>query len=317
VIDQAEQHFGRTPRAARAKRTYRSDLAILTDPEAKNLPSDKQALRRFIKAARDLAINAELIEQDDASDIAEYDALFIREATYVNHPTYRLSRRAASEGLVVIDDPISILRCTNKVFLAELFARTGIPHPKTIVAHDDNVDTIADAVGLPCVLKRPDSAFSQGVIRVDNLEDLRKHAKTFLEDSELVVAQAFTPSEFDWRIGVLGREALFACRYHMAKGHWQIVASNGRGGRRWGKVEAVPLEQVPRECLAVGVRAASLIGDGFYGVDIKEINGSFLVMEVNDNPNVDAGLEDGAIGDKLYLKVMEWFCQRLDARGRG
>jgi len=315
VIDQAEQHFGRPSRPSRAKRTYRYDLAILTNPGAKNLPSDKQALRRFIKAARDLAINAELIEQDDASDIAEYDALFIREATYVNHPTYRLSRRAASEGLVVIDDPISILHCTNKVFLAELFARCSIPHPKTIVAHDDNVDSIADEVGLPCVLKRPDSAFSQGVIRVDNLEDLRKHAKTFLEDSELVVAQAFTPSDFDWRIGVLGREALFACRYHMAKGHWQIVAPGPRGGRRYGKVEPVPLEQVPRECLAVGVRAASLIGDGFYGVDIKEIDGRFLVMEVNDNPNVDSGLEDGAIGDKLYAKVMEWFRQRLDSRG--
>jgi len=316
VIDQAEQHFGRRQRPSRAKRTFRYDLAILTSPGAPNLPSDKPALRRFIKAARDLAINAELIEIGDASDIAEYDALFIRESTYVNHPTYRLSRRAASEGLIVIDDPISILRCTNKVFLAELFARCGIPHPKTLVAHDDNVDEIADAVGLPCVLKRPDSAFSQGVVRVDNVADLRKHAGLFLEDSELVVAQAFTPSEFDWRVGVLGSEALFACRYHMAKGHWQIVAANGRGGRRWGKVEPVPLEQVPREVLAVGVRAASLIGDGLYGVDIKQTNGALMVIEVNDNPNLDLGVEDAVLKDELYRRVLADLVRRIEARRR-
>jgi hypothetical protein len=38
-------------------------------------------------------------------------------------------------------------------------------------------------------------------------------------------------------------------------------------------------------------------------------------MEVNDNPNVDAGCEDAVIGEKLYLAVMEWFRRRLDARG--
>jgi hypothetical protein len=38
-------------------------------------------------------------------------------------------------------------------------------------------------------------------------------------------------------------------------------------------------------------------------------------MEVNDNPNVDAGYEDAVLGDRLYLAVMDWFRQRLDARG--
>jgi glutathione synthase/RimK-type ligase-like ATP-grasp enzyme len=64
------------------------------------------------------------------------------------------------------------------------------------------------------------------------------------------------------------------------------------------------------------VRAASLIGDGLYGVDVKEADGGFLVMEVNDNPNIDTGCEDAVLGDRLYLAVMEWFRQRLDERGR-
>jgi len=315
VIQQAEQHFGLRQRPSRARPTFRYDLAILAAPDAVDSPSDARALSRFVRAARALAIDAKLIGHDAAADVAEYDALFIREATYVDHPTYRLSRRAAGEGLAVIDDPISILRCTNKVFLAELFARKNIPHPKTVVVHADNVNSIADAVGLPCVLKRPDSSFSRGVVRVDSAEALRARVAEFLRDSELVVAQAFTPSAFDWRIGVLGGEALFACRYHMARGHWQIVATGKSGKQRYGRVEALPLDQLPDGVAEVAVRAAGLIGDGFYGVDVKESDHGLVVMEVNDNPNVDAGYEDAVLGDRLYLAVMDWFRQRLDARG--
>ena len=102
----------------------------------------------------------------------------------------------------------------------------------------------------------------------------------------------------------------------MARGHWQIVATGATGRRRYGRVETLPLDEVPSGVVEIAVRAAGLIGDGLYGVDVKEANGGFLVMEVNDNPNIDAGYEDAVLGDRLYLAVMEWFRQRLDARGR-
>jgi len=315
VIEQAEQHFGRRPRRSRSKRSFRYDLAILHDPEEVDAPSNEKALKRFVRAARELGIAAHLIDHGDAGAIAEFDALFLRETTYVDHPTYRLSRRAATEGLVVIDDPISILRCTNKVFQAELFERHAVPHPDTVVAHEDNVQQIVDQVGLPCVLKRPDSSFSQGVVRVASEPELHARIEEFLRDSELVVAQAYTPSEFDWRIGVLGGAPLFACRYHMARGHWQIIATGSSGGRRYGRVEALALEQVPSKALKLAVRTANLIGDGFYGVDLKQLGNRFLVMEVNDNPNVDAGYEDVVLGEGLYRAVMAWFRDKLDARG--
>lgn len=315
VIAQAEAHFGRRPRATRATRSFRYDLAILHAPEDEDAPSDSAAVRRFVRAARELGMEAHLIDHSDASTIAEFDALFLRETTYVDHPTYRMARRAASEGLVVIDDPISILRCTNKVFQAELFERHGIAHPKTLVAHESNAEKIADCVGLPCVLKRPDSSFSQGVVRVETDAELRAQLKIFCKDSELVVAQAFVPSAFDWRIGVLGGTPLFACRYHMARGHWQIVANGTAGRRRYGRVEAVPLSETPAEAVAVAVRAASLIGEGLYGVDVKEVQGGFLVMEVNDNPSIESGYEDAVLGQRLYLTIMDWFRHRLDARG--
>lgn len=318
VVAQAESHFGRRERSARSRPTYQYDLAILHDPDAEDAPSDAKTLRKFAGAAREIGMNPFLIEAADAASIAEFDALFIRETTSVNDATYRLARRAETEGLVVVDDPLSILRCSNKVFLAELFARGSIPFPKTFIAHQDNVSAIADEVGLPCVLKRPDSSFSRGVTKASTLEELEEKARVFLEDSELVVAQEFKTSDFDWRIGVLGGKALFACRYYMARGHWQIVRTNeGTGARRYGRVEAVAIEDVPAEALTIAVRAANLIGDGLYGIDLKEVEGEFLMIEVNDNPNIDAGYEDAILGKALYLEVMQWFRTRLDTRGVG
>jgi glutathione synthase/RimK-type ligase-like ATP-grasp enzyme len=100
----------------------------------------------------------------------------------------------------------------------------------------------------------------------------------------------------------------------MAPGHWQIIHTAGKR-TEYGRVEPVPLEDVPPKVVEIGVRAAGLIGKGLYGVDLKEIDGRVMVMEVNDNPNLDGGFEDGILGDALWDEVVRWFRVRLDRRG--
>ena len=53
-----------------------------------------------------------------------------------------------------------------------------------------------------------------------------------------------------------------------------------------------PLPDVPKEVTGVALVACAIIGDGLYGVDLKEVGGRVFVIEVNDNPNIDAGVED-------------------------
>jgi glutathione synthase/RimK-type ligase-like ATP-grasp enzyme len=136
-----------------------------------------------------------------------------------------------------------------------------------------------------------------------------------LADSELVLAQRFVASDFDWRIGVLGGKALWACRYHMPRGEWRIAATDANGRRRYGRVEALALADAPNGVVDLAERAAGLIGDGLYGVDLKVVEGRPMVIEVNDNPNLEAGCEDAVLRDELYLAVMRHFRVRLDARG--
>ncbi|TVS09245.1 MAG: ATP-grasp domain-containing protein [Planctomycetaceae bacterium] len=316
LVDAATEHFAgrgrRSPRRVRA----RYDIAILHNPQESNPPSDDKALRKFERAGAALGLSCERITRDDYARLAEFDALFIRETTYVNHHTYRFARRAASEGLVVIDDPDSIVRCTNKVFLAELLRRHRLPMPQTMVVHKGNMDGVASAMGMPCILKQPDSAFSIGVVKVDTEQQLNDELKRLLTDSELVIAQSFLPTTFDWRIGILNRRPLYACKYFMAPRHWQIMKHEGQK-TRYGKWETLPVELAPRSAVRAALKAANLIGDGLYGVDVKESNGEFYIIEINDNPNIEARVEDAILRDELYTRIMSVLLNRIEHRKSG
>ncbi|HKI99239.1 MAG TPA: RimK family protein [bacterium] len=314
VIEQAESYFGRRARS-RSRQKYRYDLAILVNADEADPPSDAGALRKFTAAAHEQGMDVTQIGRDDYGRLAEFDALFIRETTQVNHHTYRFSRRAWAEDMVVIDDPESIVRCTNKVYLSELFTHHRIAAPKTLVVHRDNVDEVAQAIGFPCVLKEPDSSFSRGVAKAGDPTELRARLDALFKKSELVIAQAFVPSEFDWRIGIIDGRVLYACKYYMADGHWQIQTTDARGRKRFGRVQTLSLDDVPPRVLRLALRCTSCIGDGLYGVDIKERNGRVMVMEVNDNPSIESGVEDAVLKDELYLAIMRVFRERLDARG--
>jgi glutathione synthase/RimK-type ligase-like ATP-grasp enzyme len=303
--------YVRAPR--RSTRPY--DLAILHDPEQVEAPSNKRALQKFSRAGESVGFNVEFLQQEDYSRLAEFDALFIRETTSVNHHTFRFACRAEALGVVVIDDPTSILRCSNKVFLAELADQHDILTPQTMIVHRGNVGELAERLGLPCVLKQPDSAFSAGVRKVRTAEELEFQVEEMLKRSDLVVAQSFVPTEFDWRVGILDGQPLFACRYFMAAGHWQIMKRDHSGKmEEYGRAETVPVEMAPTKVVKAALKAANHIGKGLYGVDLKEVGGKVYMIEVNDNPNIDAGFEDQVLGDDLYARIMRTFLARVSNR---
>jgi glutathione synthase/RimK-type ligase-like ATP-grasp enzyme len=316
VIESATNYFEGRYRRARRRAEPRFDLAILHDENNAEPPSNARALAKFERAAEAVGLACELITREDIARLAEFDALFIRDTTFVNHYTYRFARRAAAEGLVVIDDPESILRCSNKVYLAELFDRYDVPVPKTLLVHRDNTDKIVPTLALPCVLKKPDGAFSLGVKKVETPEALEREVQALLEDSELIVAQEWLPTEFDWRVGIIDRRVLYVCKYYMARGHWQIVRRGAEGKPIEGRSETLSVGEAPAELLKVALKAANLIGDGFYGVDLKQIGERFFVVEVNDNPSVDAGVEDLVLKDALYREVMGTIVRRIEERKR-
>jgi glutathione synthase/RimK-type ligase-like ATP-grasp enzyme len=315
VLNCATRYFNRPHRRPRPVEA-RYDLAILHDAGDEKTPSNPKALKKFVKAAESMGFDVEMIGQDDYGRLAEFDALFIRTTTRVNHYTFRFARRAMAEGLVVIDDPDSIVKCSNKVYLAELMHRHRIATPPTLILHRDNVESAPAILGFPIVIKQPDSSFSLGVLKVDNREEFEAETDKLFKISDLLIAQAFMPTGFDWRVTCIDKEPLFVCKYFMATEHWQIYDNSKEGEDALGEFETWPVAAAPPDVVKTALKAANLIGDGLYGVDIKEINGKAYVIEVNDNPNVDAGVEDKVLGDEVYLKIMRTFLNRLESRGR-
>ena len=314
---EAFEHFSRNMwRKPRARKQYRYDLAILVNEQEALPPSNKTALNRLIKAARHHSMDAEVIGRQDYYRLAEFDALMIRETTAIDHHTYRFAKKAEAEGMVVIDDSSSILRCTNKIYLADLLANNKVPIPRTVIlaSHSaEELEQCAKQLGFPLVLKIPDGSFSRGVVRVSDMEELKTQAKTLMAKSALLIAQEFMYTDYDWRIGVLNNQPLFACRYYMVRNHWQIYQHNNKRISSGG-FDTLPIDEVPGAVLTAAIHATRLIGNSLYGVDLKQKGDKAVVIEVNDNPNIDAGIEDRHLGQTLYDRIAAEFVRRIEHR---
>ena len=307
-------HTRREWRSKKDRATPRYSFAVLYNPLEKLPPSNLATLRHWSRIAEKQGVEIEPITRRYLARLAEFDALFIRETTSIDNHTYRFARRAVQEGMPVIDDPISMIRCTNKIYLHELMTGSGIDVPPTVIlAGPHDLARAADELGFPMVLKVPDSSFSRGVKKVDTAAELSALAALWFDDTDLLLAQAFMPTSFDWRVGVLGGKPLFVCQYMMAKRHWQIVKHGANGRLTEGDHHTVPLGEAPPEIIDVGLRAAQLIGSGLYGVDIKETPNGVFVVEVNDNPNIEHGVEDQAEKDQVWISLTRWFTDRLDS----
>jgi glutathione synthase/RimK-type ligase-like ATP-grasp enzyme len=307
-----QAHVSQPWRSPRAKAPPRFTLGVLLDPKEVLPPSDLPTIRHFERIAEAMGLGVEVIGKKDFDRIAEFDGLWIRENTNIDHHTFRFAKRAEQEGLPVIDDSSSIIRCTNKVYLAELLHGNGVPTPKTVViASVKDLDALQAQLSYPMVLKIPDGSFSRGVAKVADRAELERMVRGMLEDSDLILAQEFMYTAYDWRLGVLDGEPLFVSQYMMARKHWQIVRHTEGGRPLEGGYKTMAIAAAPREIVDVGVRAARLIGRGLYGVDIKANERGVFVIEVNDNPNLVHDVEDAAEGDAVWRRLAEWFLRRL------
>ncbi len=311
----ATQYFAKkrydTPKSHQAN----YDLAILVQPNDPAPPSNPKAIKKFIELAEKMNFYVEVISPKDLSRLSSFDALFIRQSTEVNNEAYAFARKAQQEGIALVDYPDAILKCCNKVYMAEALENANIPTPKTIIVHKDNKNDVLKVTGLPCVLKSPDSTFSFGVKKANTEEEFQELVNFMLKKSDLIIAQEYTFSEYDWRIGILDDVPIFACRYFMAKGHWQIYNWDAsKKDDQDGNADCFPIEKVPDKILNAALKSAKLMGKGLYGIDVKEVDGKPLVIEINDNPNIDFGVEDLYYGDQIYIAILTALKNRLERK---
>jgi glutathione synthase/RimK-type ligase-like ATP-grasp enzyme len=274
-------------------------------------PREEKALQNFKQAAARLGHEFDFMFREDVSAIPRYDAVFIRATTDPLFTAYVVSRTASELGLKVVDDPKSIQICGNKIHQYALFEKFGIPHIPTLFInkeefHHRQILEIFREFGKPVVIKAPYTSFSRYVEKVACETSFREVAMRFFRKSDVLTVQKFMPTAFDWRVGVLNDEVLYVCKYMIPKGRWKHGAKlRGKPTVIWGRTFSMKRENAPARLKEVALKACQVIGHGLYGVDIKEANGEYVVVEVNDNPSIYAGYEDLRNKD-VYGKIIAY-----------
>jgi glutathione synthase/RimK-type ligase-like ATP-grasp enzyme len=272
-------------------------------------PKEAKALNNFKSTSERMGHGFNFMFRENLGDIAKHDAVFIRATTDPLYTAYVASKTAWELGLNVIDDPRSIRICGNKVHLYALFEKHGVPHIPTVLLNKDGLRhkrmlEIFQSFGRPVVVKAPYTSFSRYVEKVACETSFRDVAKRFFRKSDVLVVQKFMPTAFDWRVGVLDSKILYVCKYMVPKGRWKHGAKRrGKPSFIWGRTITLRKENAPTGLKETALKACEFIGNGLYGVDIKEVDGSYVVVEVNDNPSIYAGNEDRVDRD-LYSKII-------------
>jgi glutathione synthase/RimK-type ligase-like ATP-grasp enzyme len=272
-------------------------LAIFTERYTIRRSIELTALTNFRIAAGKLGHDCDFLFRSELTSIPRYDGLLIRALTDPLNTSYVAARLAQVSGLRVIDEPDSILVCCDKVNMYQHLMRAGVPMPDTCFLTDDQVTPeqaheLFETYGTPLVLKAPNSSFSAYVEKVHDAASFVKVGKRFLRRADRLVVQQYLPSAFDWRVTILDGKVLFVVKYVMGEGAWRIHDKDEEGRETLCTVEGIQASQVNPKLIEVALKAGNAIGRSLYGIDVKEFDDGFMVIEVNDNPNIDAGNED-------------------------
>ena len=267
-------------------------------------------IMRFAHLAQRMGHRTDFLFRPDMFKIPDYKGIYIRAFTDPLNSAYVAARTAQMHGVRVIDDPDSILICCDKVNMYRHLMKAEVPIPQTLFLDEGDLnpagaERVFAELGNPLVLKAPNGSFSMYVEKVANTEEFLKVGKKYFRRADRIVAQRFVRSEFDWRVGMLGGEPLYVCQYSIPKKHWKIATYHPDGKAVYGPVKAISLAKADPRLLECATKAAAAIGNGLYGVDLKQVGEKFVVIEVNDNPTINAGDEDTKASD-LYERLIRY-----------
>jgi glutathione synthase/RimK-type ligase-like ATP-grasp enzyme len=286
-------------------------LAVFTERYTIRSSIELTALTNFRLAAFELGHELDFVFKNELKYLAQYDAVLIRALTDPLNTSYVVARMAEMMGKRVLDTSESIRVCCDKVNMYRRLQRAHVPMPETRFLDLGQVEprvaqALFDELGTPLVLKAPNSSFSAYVDKATTPEEFVRIGRRFLRRADRIVVQQYLPSAFDWRVITLHGRVLAVVEYRFATDAWKVMQRGAEGER--AVTRAVPREAAPPELLRVALAASAAVDDSLHGVDLKEIDGQFVVIEVNDNPTIAATEEDQA-NPEIYAEIIRYLAE--------
>jgi RimK family alpha-L-glutamate ligase len=164
----------------------------------------------------------------------------------------------------------------TKSLTAYRLGNEGVAYPPTIFVRGNLAE---NPFGYPCIVKPVMGRAGQGVIKIENREELINKLNT--DKDELLMIQKWIPNDGDYRVLVLGEQSLGAMR------RWTEMPGEYRNNVSLGaKAEAAKIEPAHVE---MAIKAAAVCGWEFAGVDLikHKDTGEWYVLEVNRSPQFE------------------------------
>lgn len=286
-------------------------LAIYTERYTIRSAVELTALTNFRLAAFELGHELDFVFKNELKYLAQYDAVLIRSLTDPLNTSYVVARWAELMGKRVLDTSEAIRVCCDKVNMYRRLQLAGVPLPETRFLDEKAVTTgeaaaLFEQLGAPLVLKAPNSSFSAYVDKATTPEEFVRVGKRFLRRADRIVVQQYLPSAFDWRVITLHGKVLAVVEYRFAVDRWKVMQRGGEGES--AVTRGIPRDEAPTKLLGVALAASNAISNSLHGVDLKEIDGEFYVIEVNDNPTIAATEEDQA-NPEIYTEVVRYLAE--------
>ena len=199
-----------------------------------------------------------------------------------HHEAAGIAHRLELAGVTTVNRGPAIDLCQDKGKQALLFARHGIPHPRSFHAFNHNqVGDLTRQIGWPVVVKPLSSSWGRGVVRLSN-EDCLAAWTGGCESTDVagkmfpvLVQEHVDKPDHDLRVVVVGTEPVVAI---MRK------STDWRTNTHLGAV--VERVEITSRIAQLCAQVVEVLGAGFYGIDLIEDGGSgeLKVLEVNANP---------------------------------
>lgn len=289
-------------------------IAVFTERYSLGSSLQLRTFAHYRQVAFELGHQLDFLFRNELKYLRNYEAIYIRALTDPMNTSYVVARLAQMQGLRVIDDPESIRICCDKVNMYQHLMKKGVPIPRTVFLDEQDLCLakaceLLENLGTPVVLKAPNSCFSRYVEKVVAPEEFIKVSKRFLRRAERIIVQQYRPSEYDWRVIILDGKVLSVVKYIFAPNAWRVMDQSENGEKY--KVVGVPVEKADPQLLQTALAACESIGKSLYGVDIKEIEDGYVVIEVNDNPDIDAGNEDQCNPD-IFKQIIQYLAGEMN-----
>lgn len=190
---------------------------------------------------------------------------------------YAFLKTAESQGILVVNPTDALFTARDKFTSLRILHQHGIPVPST-VATENPSDVLREVERLrKAVLKPITGSLGLGSFMVDDTDTAYYVVNLLLTLNQPIYVQEYVDKKDnrDIRIFVVDEKVIASIYRKAPQGYWKTNIARG--------AKALPASP-SSEILETALRAASVLGLIYAGIDIIEYEGGHVVIEVNASP---------------------------------